>query len=96
MDEKAVNDIAETIANFCEVMERFCLSARDVFVVCAEGFRRLSEQVARIKDYWSDRMLYAVNKNPKWWHLYKHAKKRRTRKKYYHMLVRQCLETLQA
>lgn len=28
-----------------------------------------------------DAMLYSVNTHPKWWHLYKHAKKYRVRKK---------------
>ncbi len=100
MDEKTVNDLApkltaETIAQCCEAIARMCQIARDAFAVCAEGFRKLSERVAMIADDWFVRLLYAANKNPKWWHLYKHAKKRRTRKKYYHMLVQQYLETLQ-
>lgn len=38
-----------------------------------------------------DALLYAANTNPKWWHLYKHANKYRTRKKYRRLLVRQLL-----
>ena len=36
-----------------------------------------------------DRLLYEANDNPRWWHLYKHAKKARTRKKYKRLLMKQ-------
>lgn len=41
-----------------------------------------------------DAILYAANDNPKWWHLYKHAKKYRTRKKYNRLLMKQLLSKL--
>lgn len=37
--------------------------------------------------------LYYANEHPKWWHLYKHAKKARTRKKYRRRLMEQLLRT---
>lgn len=43
-----------------------------------------------------DSMMYHANDNPKWWHLYKHAKKRRTRKKYRNRLMKQLLRKLEA
>lgn len=41
-------------------------------------------------------MLYSVNTHPKWWHLYKHAKKYRVRKKYRKRLMQQLIESLRA
>ena len=43
-----------------------------------------------------DAMLYNANDRPKWWHLYKHAKKRRTRKKYRRLLMKQLTRKLSA
>lgn len=43
-----------------------------------------------------DTMLYNANDRPKWWHLYKHAKKRRTRKKYRRLLMQQLTRKLAA
>lgn len=43
-----------------------------------------------------DAMLYSVNAHPKWWHLYKHAKKYRVRKKYRKRLMQQLIESLRA
>lgn len=43
-----------------------------------------------------DAMLYNANDRPKWWHLYKHAKKRRTRKKYRRLLMQQLTRKLAA
>lgn len=43
-----------------------------------------------------DAMLYNANDHPKWWHLYKHAKKRRTRKKYRRLLMQQLTRKLAA
>ena len=37
---------------------------------------------------------YYANDNPKYWHLYKHAKKARTRKKYQRRLMKHLLRTL--
>lgn len=38
--------------------------------------------------------MYYANDNPRWWHLYKHAKKARTRKKYRRLLMKQLLRNL--
>lgn len=39
-----------------------------------------------------DAMLHNTNNRSKWWHLYKHARKLRTRKKYRRMLMRQFIK----
>ena len=38
--------------------------------------------------------MFFANDNPRWWHLYKHAKKARTRKKYRRLLMKQLLERI--
>lgn len=38
--------------------------------------------------------MYFANENPRWWHLYKHAKKARTRKKYQRLLMKQLLKNI--
>ena len=43
-----------------------------------------------------DAMLYSAADNPKHWHLYKRAKKARTRKKYKRLLMRQLCEKIQS
>lgn len=43
-----------------------------------------------------DAMLYNANDHPKWWHLYKHARKWRTRKKYKRLLMKQLCSKLAA
>lgn len=43
-----------------------------------------------------DSLLYEANDNPRWWHLYKHAKKARTRKKYKRLLINQLHSKLRA
>lgn len=48
-----------------------------------------------VNDY-MDELLYNANDHPKWWHLYKHAKKARTRKKYQRRLMQQLCRKLEA
>lgn len=44
----------------------------------------------------NDTILFCTNDRPKWWHLYKHAKKARTRKKWFNRLSRQLIKDLAA
>lgn len=56
----------------------------------------LAKLAAESLSKFMDAMLYSVNTHPKWWHLYKHAKKYRVRKKYRKRLMRQLIESLRA
>lgn len=71
-------------------------AARKAAEWLAEALRKagaaMSKNAARFVDF----MLYHANDHPKWWHLYKHAKKARTRKKYKRRLMRQLTEKLAA
>ena len=49
----------------------------------------ISKATATAVNNFVDAMLYNANDRPKWWHLYKHAKKYRVRKKYRRRLERQ-------
>lgn len=57
--------------------------------------KRIVADVAKKSKQLVDTFLYVANDNPKWWHLYKYAKKARTRKKYRHLLMRQLCKRLQ-
>ena len=54
----------------------------------------ISKAAAEAVNNFVDAMLYNANDRPKWWHLYKHAKKRRTRKKYRRLLTQQLTRKL--
>nr|DAW23129.1 MAG TPA: Large polyvalent-protein-associated domain 15 [Caudoviricetes sp.] len=56
----------------------------------------ISKTAAEAVNNLVDAMLYNANDHPKWWHLYKHAKKRRTRKKYRRLLMQQLTRKLAA
>lgn len=56
----------------------------------------ISKAAAEAVNNFVDTMLYNANDRPKWWHLYKHAKKRRTRKKYRRLLMQQLTRKLAA
>lgn len=65
----------------------------DWAVQAAGGFAKIA---AESLSKFMDGMLYSVNTHPKWWHLYKHAKKYRVRKKYRKRLMQQLIESLRA
>ena len=61
-----------------------------------EAVRTAARIVRESVDKFVDAMLYKANDHPKWWHLYKHAKKARTRKKYRRRLMQQLTAKLSA
>ena len=54
-----------------------------------ELLRAVAAKAAQVFDKLLDAAMKATNSNPKWWHLYKHARRARTRKKYRRILKRQ-------
>lgn len=62
----------------------------------AKVFARLLKNIRKTMNKIIDDMLYHANDNPKWWHLYKHSKKFRIRKKYRRRLIQQLLRKLEA
>jgi hypothetical protein len=90
-----------------EWVKQFIASMKRAAEVLAEFFRKAVETVKRIadalaktfrqhKDEFMDAAMLAASPPPKWWHLYKHAKKARVRKKYRGKLMDNLLATLQA
>ena len=61
----------------------------------ADVLRKVAAATAKTASDLVDSLLYTANKHPKWWHLYKHAKKARTRKKYRRRLMQQLLRKLE-
>lgn len=62
----------------------------------ADVLRKVAAATAKTASDLVDSLLYTANEHPKWWHLYKHAKKARTRKKYRRRLMQQLLRKLEA
>lgn len=69
---------------------------RDFSEWAAGVIKKAAEAIRRNVDAYMDALLYTANTHPKWWHLYKHAKKARTRKKYRRRLMQQLIEQLRA
>ena len=76
---------AETVLS--EIGEAFDLSFAQIARIWGEAYKSINELFTNINNI--DRELFAVCDNPKHWHLYKHAKKYRVRKKYYNRFMRQ-------
>lgn len=80
--EKAAEHIAQAIRQFAEW--------------AGEVLSKVAAAVRQNANNYMDALLYNANDHPKWWHLYKHAKKARTRKKYRRRLMQQLCRKLEA
>lgn len=90
---QAAAAIAEVIRS---AFERFIHKAKKVIGQIAEVFRTAAKVVGKTVREVMDALLYAANEHPKWWYLYKHAKKYRVRKKYRRRLEKQLYSKLLA
>ena len=79
-----------------EVIERAAQAIQKFGEWLLEAVRTAARIVRESVDKFVDAMLYKANDHPKWWHLYKHAKKARTRKKYRRRLMQQLTAKLSA
>ena len=79
-----------------QAFEEVARKLREFNEWASEVLRNVAAATKKAANDLMDRMLYAANDNPKWWHLYKHAKKYRTRKKYRRLLMKQLLRKLEA
>ena len=93
LSEETINAFVETINKMVEVGTQ---ALEVVAVAVAEIGRKVSRQLKVFGNGVVDEILYRANDNPKWWHLYKHAKKARTRKKYRNKLFKQYLRKVKA
>lgn len=112
MDPDQRQDLANAIASIKPGMDpkwvqQFIVSIKRAAEILAEIFRKAVETVKQIassladsfrksKDKFIDAAMLAASPPPKWWHLYKHAKKARVRKKYRSKLMDNLLTTMAA
>ena len=75
-------------------IEEFVRRFREIAVRAAEVLGKMAAIACKCISKFIEAELYFANDNAKWWHLYKHAKKARTRKKYRRRLMEQLLRTL--
>lgn len=85
--------IAQTIN---KGLERAARVLREFAEWVADAIRKAAAVAREAMDNFMDSLLYRANDHPKWWHLYKHAKKARTRKKYRRRLMQQLTAKLAA
>lgn len=81
---------------FRPVIQKAAEAARNLLDAIVQTFKKAAMAAARAMNDFMDAMLYNANDHPKWWHLYKHAKKARTRKKYRRRLMQQLTAKLAA
>lgn len=82
---------AKIVAEFTEAVRKAAEEMNRILREWCEDIRRVwMRAVYKLNKYIEAEMYYA-NDNPRWWHLYKHAKKYRTRKKYRRLLMEQML-----
>lgn len=79
-----------------DAMKAAARAVRQLMDELAERFQKFRQYARKAVDTFVDSLLYRANTHPKWWHLYKHARKWRTRKKYKRLLMRQLCSRLAA
>ena len=80
----ATPDVTELMnSNTPEQWAKFAAAVKEAVEMINEILRRMNEYI--------EAQMFHANDRPRWWHLYKHAKKYRTRKKYRHLLMKQLL-----
>lgn len=77
-------------------IEEIARKLREFVEWAREVIRKVAEAATTTANDFMERLLYEANDNPRWWHLYKHAKKYRTRKKYRRLLMKQLIRKLEA
>lgn len=97
-NEAAIRKAGELYGKLYEtvkaMLDRVAEAFRPLWEAACETFGQAKLALTKNANNVLDAMLYAANDNPKWWHLYKHAKKHRTRKKYRDKLMRQLVRKL--
>lgn len=78
-----------------DAMKAEARAVRQLMDELAERFQKFRQYARKAVDAFVDSLLYRAT-HPKWWHLYKHARKWRTRKKYKRLLMRQLCSRLAA
>lgn len=81
----------EWVQQFIASIKRAAEILAEIFRKAVETFKQiansLAESFGKNKDKLMDAAMLAASPPPKWWHLYKHAKKARVRKKYQRRLM---------
>lgn len=88
-----INIVQQSLLHFFESIVK---TAREAWAQLKKAVKEVSKCIGRIAGKCMDIILYNANDHPKWWHLYKHAKKRRTHKKYRRLLMQQLTRKLAA
>ena len=85
--------VAAIVETLKPAIEEFVRRVRELAAWAAEVLRKVAAIACEKMSKFIEAALYYANEHPKWWHLYKHAKKARTRKKYRRRLMEQLPRT---
>lgn len=94
--QPSVEQAADMVGAIKSAIQKATESIHNLLDAIARDIQKNTAVVAKTINDFVDTMLYNANDHPKWWHLYKHAKKARTRKKYRRRLMRQLTAKLAA
>lgn len=84
----------ESVAALIELIKAAGEAAAQAFKQLVDGLKNVAAIAAEKASKLIEAEMYYANENSRWWHLYKHAKKARTRKKYRRLLMKQLLKNL--
>lgn len=87
ISQETVDSMIETIKT---VTDAAVLAAKRLVERIKAEASIVTEKVSKL----IEAEMFFANENPRWWHLYKHAKKARTRKKYRRLLMKQLLKNI--
>ena len=87
---------AAIVESLKPTIEKIKQAFRQIGEQLTQTFKKIVVAARKSADEYMDNLLYCANDNPRWWHLYKHAKKWRTRKKYRNKLMQQLRRKLAA
>ena len=85
---------AAIVQSMKPTIERTMQKIREIGKQLSQTCKKIVRAARKSVDEYIDNMLYCANDNPRWWHLYKHSKKWRVRKKYRRKLMQQLCRKL--
>lgn len=79
LTNEQIEEITEGIKKIADACKKIIEAIAEIITKAIKG---IASWISKIRDC----IMFNYCNNPKWWHYYKHAKKSRTRKKYFNMI----------
>jgi vesicle coat complex subunit len=95
-EEPPEQTLSATAAAMVELIKTVADTAVQTVQRLVEALKTAASVATEKMTKFTETAMYNANDNPRWWHLYKNAKKARIRKKYRRRLMNQLLSKLNA